>query len=531
MGVRWSQQLGNTERFAIELRFEDDPDDGAHCTSDEASSWGAFRIWVRGKNVCAHLEEDETVNSVHWYLIGLLEWFSEHWAPLLHEEKLPTKNSGDDAWEALEKSAFPPVHLKEPLQRVWENEWAAWRSRHALQTARDGGLFPDVVFRRWRDSIEISWGDAPPAGAPVHYRFFSARGVERLRPKEVAEPLYGVLTSAVDFLLSEIPNSARVKTLAKKFQNVKTAPMEARLAWLVGLGRTAAEMSQNWSRVENDLGSEAKAALWSPATLTGTLVVEGTCQAALMFGSASPTLKHEDVINLAALAVRAHKATRSSGSGRLRELSRDEPPTSSNEEDYDYGYKLAEEVLEGLKSLSSDSELVDMEETLRKLKIQIEDLPLTDVEIRAVSIASPHHQPTIAINPRHRFNSHSFGRNFTLAHEFCHILFDRSAGSQLALISGPWAPLALERRANAFAAMLLMPTEIVRRALAALTVPEDSAGGIRKLASDLAASPAATLEHIANLQRWDVSTRERVRNELVEGSTEAAVPNQRTRRS
>lgn len=523
MGVRWSQQLGNTERFAIELRFEDDPDDGAHCTPDEASSWGAFRIWVRGKNVCAHLEEDEMVNAIHWYLIGLLEWFSDHWEPLLHEEKLPLKNSADDAWGALEKNAFPPIHLEESLQRNWENEWAAWRSRHALQTAREGGLFPDVVFRRWRDSIEISWGDSPPAGAPAHYRFLADRGMERVRPKELAEPLHGVLTSAAEFLLSENPASARVRALAKKLQNIRSVSLEERLVWLVGLGRTTTEMSRNWNQLKSELDSMPKGrdALW-PAMLPGMLAVEGTCQAALMFGSASPTLKRSDVLHLAELAVHAYQPTRSAESKRLRDLVRDEPPTSAHEEDYEYGYKLAEEVLESLEALAHNIDFVDMEKVLRQLKIRTVELDLTDVAIRAVSIASPTHRPTIAINPRHRFNFHASGRRFTLAHELCHILFDRSAGRQLALISGPWAPVALERRANAFAAMLLMPTEIVRRILGTLTAREDSAEGIREIASAFSASPSAALEHIANLQRWDASTRDRVRNELVEVPMEDA---------
>lgn len=45
------------------------------------------------------------------------------------------------------------------------------------------------------------------------------------------------------------------------------------------------------------------------------------------------------------------------------------------------------------------------------------------------------------------------GIRFTLAHELCHLLIDRDSGSQLALVSGPWAPKAVEQRANAFAAV------------------------------------------------------------------------------
>jgi len=46
---------------------------------------------------------------------------------------------------------------------------------------------------------------------------------------------------------------------------------------------------------------------------------------------------------------------------------------------------------------------------------------------------------------------------------FCHILFDREYGTKWALASGPWAPRDLERRANAFAAMLLMPPGLLAK--------------------------------------------------------------------
>jgi hypothetical protein len=40
------------------------------------------------------------------------------------------------------------------------------------------------------------------------------------------------------------------------------------------------------------------------------------------------------------------------------------------------------------------------------------------------------------------------------------MLFDRGYGARLAIASGPWAPRDVEARANAFGAMLLMPTEL-----------------------------------------------------------------------
>lgn len=104
---------------------------------------------------------------------------------------------------------------------------------------------------------------------------------------------------------------------------------------------------------------------------------------------------------------------------------------------------------------------------------------------------------------------------YTIAHELCHLVHDRAAGRELALVSGPWAPRATERRANGFAAMLLMPAAIVQRLVGELDVPETSAKGVRALATAMNTSVSTTREHLGNLFEWDEGTRERLRGELV----------------
>jgi Zn-dependent peptidase ImmA (M78 family) len=100
-----------------------------------------------------------------------------------------------------------------------------------------------------------------------------------------------------------------------------------------------------------------------------------------------------------------------------------------------------------------------------------------------------------------------------LAHELCHLLYDRSYGWQLAIASGPWAPRDLERRANAFAAMLLMPKQLVARVVRSLTVRLDTLAAVRQVATALRTSPTATIEHLGNLGLLDEADRERIRLE------------------
>jgi len=86
-----------------------------------------------------------------------------------------------------------------------------------------------------------------------------------------------------------------------------------------------------------------------------------------------------------------------------------------------------------------------------------------------------------------------------MAHELCHLLFDRSHGQKLAIASGPWAPKSIERRANAFAAMFLMPTHLVERAVADVGDPINDLNAISAVASRLRVSRRAAIEHLYNL--------------------------------
>ncbi len=101
-------------------------------------------------------------------------------------------------------------------------------------------------------------------------------------------------------------------------------------------------------------------------------------------------------------------------------------------------------------------------------------------------------------------------RRFTLARELCHILYDRSYGAHLGIASGPWAPANVEKRANAFAAMFLMPTELVGEAIRALTVPLGSPQGVWQVAKRLQTSFTSTVDHLSNLGYLDESTRDSI---------------------
>lgn len=267
MTVRWEKFSGSTDVFAIRLSFIPDPDDGIAIDSDESASWGRLELWVNGQNLCAHVEQGELLQGVHWYMLSFLEWIADSWNPLLHEEKLPNRNIGDSAVESLTITRNPPALAAELDIVAWEQEWYEWNGRHALRAARNGGLFPNIVLRRLRDHIEVSWDGELPAGTPPGFRFNLSRGSALLDPEEVAEPLYELVNDAVGYLRQRIPSSARLESLEGRIQELpNTDQRDTRLGWLAGLQphahvlnrlkeKTVDQFKGSWEEITNVLRS------------------------------------------------------------------------------------------------------------------------------------------------------------------------------------------------------------------------------------------------------------------------------------
>lgn len=518
--MRWERLAGDTEVFALRMAFARDPDQGRGADPLASLSWGNFQIWVEGRNLCSHLERGESVDSVHWYLLPVLEWFARNWDPLLHEERLPVENADAAAWKSLQATRFPPSAIEEDASRseAWESAWQEWWRRHALRSSRHGGLFPDIVFRRARDTVELSWG--PVGGEERSCRFFGTEspGFARLPPQAVAKPLHEVLSDACKHLQSLASGSERVRALGRELRNLRTERRtDRRLMWLAGLGADAKTVQDRWTATKRSLKQSLRGLGRAPLDAMfevsqSRLAVTGSCQAALMFGSLAPDVKREDVLALARIMVGLH--SHDGHSAGNPESFGHTPVEGSPSRPWSQGYTLAEELHERLGGRFIEEHSVDIAGLVRHFGVTLRDCELTDPNTRGVSIAGPRHRPAIVVNRRNPMNQSSAGRRFTLAHELCHLLFDRDAGQQLAVASGPWAPRETEQRANAFAAMLLMPTRLVQRAVASLTVPLATGDGVRAVSSALRSSPSSLLPHLKNLGFLDESERNQVEQEL-----------------
>ena len=169
------------------------------------------------------------------------------------------------------------------------------------------------------------------------------------------------------------------------------------------------------------------------------------------------------------------------------------------------GHRFAGELLEDMALL--DGDFIDVYAMCSHLRIDLQETELETDSIRGVAIAGDGFSPRIIVNRNHYFNQNESGKRFTIAHELCHVLFDRTRARRVAhASSGRWATQGIERRANAFAAYLLMPRALVLAHLPDANRIETS--DVQHLASRLQVNKSALLRHLRNLGVIDEVERE-----------------------
>lgn len=509
-------EAGDPNQFAMRVEFVPNLDAG-FASPEEDLSWGRMQIWVAGRNLCAHVDRSEVRKAVEWYLLPALEWLTESWDFLLHEQRPPVSNAGETAWKSLAETNRP-----ERLERAGSWDTAAdeahtlWTSHHCLRTSRFGGLFPDVVIRRLRDEVEFSWGEAAQVGAPDGFGFLHGAGTISLTPDAVASPLFEVLRQAVDALLEEQPQSSRL--LARREQVAALASAERqinRTALLAGLGSTPGDWLNRWQKLLVKLqtdysGYKESIKRWFEPAAGNSLCVVGSCEASVMFGAASPTLTENDVLTIATHLV---KSSSKKPSAKWTALTEQPQPLRAGESPWNDGYRLAQEWTAKAEIRHKRDGAVDVEEHLERLGVTFGDIELDDAATAGLAVQPAQGAPHIFVNRRNPKCGFHSGRRFILAHELCHLLHDRAHGRDLAMISGPWAPRDLEKRANAFAAALLMPPELLKKGLN--TDVDLSYEGLLALAKRLHVSTDALAHHLANCRLISEENRDVLLDQLV----------------
>jgi Zn-dependent peptidase ImmA (M78 family) len=275
---------------------------------------------------------------------------------------------------------------------------------------------------------------------------------------------------------------------------------------MAGIGASLHESEALLTKLTNELKQQYRGLLVpSPEDL----VISRAPAAVLMFGSLSPSVDERDVRALLALLEEA--ADDGAGTSRLPKVQYEEPGTNA----WEQGYLLANRSRRAI-GVPVMPYKVDLDELLSRNGIERKEVDLSDTKVRAVSICGHGLRPLVAVNQSCRHNESEPGLRFTLAHELCHLLIDEEEGVPLAVASGPWAEASIEKRANAFAAMFLMPADACRQLLNKYRQDEYlDKNVISNIAAAFGTGKLATLRHLSNLGLIDDDEVTDIEEELV----------------
>lgn len=477
--------FGDKATFGLEVRLLADPPDAA-IPSDSAGSWGAWRLWVAHLNLCNIQFETRTVLAevaeVRWFLAPLFRWIATNWTPLLHETHLPPGGRWGDRRPRWSRLAYLAVleSTGDDMERF--GPWQDWATRHAIRAAAEGGIVPDIFFQRVGDEIELSWGDRVQPGAEAA-TFLVEDGVAHASVDAVAT----TLSEAMDWFLKQdqVKHSTWAKPISDEWSSIKNNPIGMKaLSWYLD---SAPQPGLLTTSLEHALKQSRRPIPVPEGYWWGKLAPE-----VAMFGDLSPQISDAAAVNLLAEYFNARTNDREG-----TELSRyvvNEPAWATSSP-WDNGYALALDMLDAADP-DARASATHIEDMLKKLSVEVRDVALGPDGPRGVALAGDTLRPTILVNSESPANE-SRGRRFTLAHELCHILFDRERARPLTHGSTPWASPSVEQRANAFAAMLLMPPHRAKRPAGSSLA--ELKHGIELLASRLNVSRVALKHHLANL--------------------------------
>lgn len=486
--------FGDPARFEIAARWTSDAEPRERLPQDGGWSTCDLRITVGNQALTARRYNCSEYNHIAWYLAPLLDWLLNQWTSLLHEEAYawPEKGGAPAAWAvfaALGRSIASSDEAEQAQYRAVQGWWG----RHALRAADPSALYPDLCLRRLGDDIEISWAGRQPVHAPEGFALTSPPGYALFEVAAVAVPLWHFLEWALRTApgVTAMDHDA-INSMRQRFVQLKQTPLEA------------LELKYLSDQVQALLQSaRATVGLQDLSVLVRDVpAIAELDPAVLMFGGLNPRIGNKDAVQLIRFLESCQNGTETKDLAMLV----DDRSWSHAMAPYEEGYDLAEEVREEI-GVSVAERDVDVHRILNDLGVKIEEVSLDTDSVRGVAIAGPGFAPAILVNMNSVFNQTLAGRKFTLAHELCHILFDRTRARKLSHVSGPWTAPRTEKRANAFAAMFLASRAATREVLR-----EYGKDKTRDAAYALQLGHSAFVEHLYNLGLIDEAEREQLRS-------------------
>jgi Zn-dependent peptidase ImmA (M78 family) len=413
--------IGGADGLRCVLRWRDN-----YGTSGPvARTWGDLQLWVRDTLIWGNpAGKGGQPQGIRWSWIDLLECLAIAW-PYLEEE------------EAYPIDFATPVEAPKHLGELHGRARLRWRSLPEEQAEEEEERLDDFLLVH--DLSQALKGAYPP-------NLLLLRHGNQMR----------AATRAQEWILSYADCMSTLEILSERIADRLSHLDDARSK--LALERwQARDQLQTLSRLEaaTGLDQETLERVW-PGPINDANVPYPLKAAARMAGPHLP----EDALR-ALLAVLAKvPAGAAPKLAHPRSLAAEVMALDDADEPYVQGYRLAGHLRE---KLNLGGDLVDPEQLLRSWQVTIRDIELpTGGTLDAIAVLSQERQPTVFVNTcgsRSRFPT---GRRVSLAHELCHLLVDTEGALPAVEVLGGRVPPDVERRANAFAAELLLPRSRAR---------------------------------------------------------------------
>lgn len=499
------QAFGDPRKFCVRIRWSDDPSPVGGRPDYHGWSMGQLEIIADSQSLTACETEQGPRKYIQWYLGPFLHWLADNWIELLHEERYSWKDAEPGpAAMSCDKGLAAWLDAEEGQEDDENyNKLEAWERRHCITTAAEGGLFPEIYLRRFVDDIEVSWTGHTPLFAPPGFSFMVDAGRHYCDVSAVADPLWNLLQWVVQNppALDTDTYEEDWKSLCRKVEKISRSPVEefANVRFAHGIiDRVHQAFKEKGKEVLEGLQFAPES---QPYLVTGDPAVA-------MFGGIEPDLSQDDICLLRDTIL---KQENKSDSDKLKNLfihySKSNPIIGKP---YNHGFELARHLINYLTEIKllDTREFIDVEELCATLGIDIMKETFDTDKIRGVALAGKYHHSTIILNDTNTFYLSPNARRFTMAHELCHIVFDRNRARSVSHISGPWALPEIEQRANAFAAYFLVPRHLLETTgidYDSMTNPE-----FESLMGRFRVSKPLLAEHMRNLGFIDYDKRDSI---------------------
>ncbi|MBW2736592.1 MAG: ImmA/IrrE family metallo-endopeptidase [Deltaproteobacteria bacterium] len=443
--------FGNKREFAIEiLPLSCGPSDGDKAAQ---ATWVSWSLWGQGKNLTLNtrLSDDEISTTVNWPAIYLARWFARSWPSLFYSSRWPRPSRARNARElAIELRRALLDEDDDKLGDCLADTLDDFVSTHDLRAGAAGAAYPEVWFSRDGHHVTIAWF---PFKVGDHF-FCQECGQVELPADVLASVVYSFGEWTRDQLLTVKDRAVEsdVTLLTDWLAERKSATSAKR-----NLLGNAGLKPEDCEQLIKDVGVASLEELFDLPTdwvQLGESFPVMNSNVAVAFRTASPELTAADRATIWKAVTAGGQDIRASNA--LRKLRSGLPGLiESGAADYSQGYALAIQLREYLDNRDA---CLEIEVLLSdELGIPIRELKLADPAVEGGSVYDPNSRgPGVFVNPTAVASSTAWGRRMTLAHELCHLLFDLPSWGAFHL-TGIWSFPHIERRANAFAAELLLP--------------------------------------------------------------------------